>query len=137
MDELPTISQYRRRRSGRSTIPLMNHEILPGVLAVPPALAWALLVGWLISRRYPHALQLKPFKQRGVRLNLQQHIFRGVLAFGAAVGIFDWTDRWLRRRLYGEGSLDRFIIGGEIVAVLLAGIVFGLVEASVQAKRAF
>ena len=110
------------------------NRALPFVLAVLFALVWVWLATWFLSRRFGQPIPLNPFSRRKLRLNMVQNISFGVSVFGPSLVIFDLTDRWLRLKLFGEGSLDRWIVGGMVVSALSAGILFGLGETFFQLR---
>ncbi|MBS1804489.1 MAG: hypothetical protein JST28_14080 [Acidobacteria bacterium] len=82
----------------------------------------------MVSRISGESMPMNPFQRRGqkARLNPEQHIFVPAFGFSVFVGISDLTDRWLRWKWYSEGSFDQYVVGGAIMAALIAGSLYGL-----------
>lgn len=115
----------------------LSHEVLPFILSVLSALLWAWLVAWLFGRRLGVPIPQNPFKRPRprLRMNVEQHIFLGITAFGVSLLIFDSMDQWLRWKLYRVGPPDWYDFGREIISPLLAGAIYGLVSALSESRE--
>lgn len=117
-------------------ISAMSHQVLPLAISALAGALCAFVVMALISRFSGQSLPSNPFKRRGkgAQINPEQHVFIDGIAFAVFVGISDLADRWLRLKWYGEGSFDQYVVGGALMAALLAGTLYGLLTAFASRK---
>jgi hypothetical protein len=106
----------------------MNHEILPFVLAAIPAFLWIYLSTRLLLRPQGGRIPWNPTKSPRKKLaGMPDHLALGVLGFGGAMFIFDWVDRYIRSKLYGNQSDQlHFEALIQLFSALFGGLVFGL-----------
>jgi hypothetical protein len=117
----------------------MLREVPVIILALIPALAWAVFLLPIVFRLWGISLPLNPLKRRNLRLNADERVFlQGVAGYGVTLSLFHLGCcyfRWaLYRHLVDRPSGQTFIdaLGVGVFSGIIVGLFTGIQDARGQ-----